>query len=100
SVECPDWLTATIELPTGYDVHAIDTASLRLAGSVRADSHYSRFVDSDNDGRLELEVRFAFETVVPLLAPGANLLGLTGRVSGVEFAGLAAVTVADPRVNL
>ena len=48
---CPDWLYATLELPSGHDPRLIDVASLRAFGSVRADTHYKAIVDGDRDGR-------------------------------------------------
>ena len=92
-MSCPRWLNVTIELPPGYDAATIDRSSVRLAGTVAADS-WSQTTDEDHDGRLELQVRFAFGRVAPLLAPGRNVLSVTGKAGGVDFAGQATVDVA------
>lgn len=100
-VRCPQWLLATVELPAGQGPGVIDRSSLRLAGQVPADPGYAQVVDSDGDGQLELEVRFAFEALVGLLEPGPNLLPLSGRTAGGQaFSGSATVTVLPPAVSL
>jgi len=77
----------------GIDPATIDLHAVRLAGSIPADPSYGRLVDGDGDGLPELELRFEFRQVAPLLAVGANTLGLSGRAGGVEFAGQSTVEV-------
>jgi hypothetical protein len=98
--ECPRWIRATVELPSGYDPEAISLSSIRLGGSVRPDDDYRRFDDGDDDGLLELEVRFRRRLVAPLLHLGVNTLTLTGTAGEVGFRGEAAVEVTPPAVDL
>jgi hypothetical protein len=98
--ECPQWIRATVELPSGFDPRSISLSSIRLGGSVRPDDDYRRFDDRDHDGRLELEVRFRGRQVTPLLHVGVNTLRLTGRAGTVEFRGEAAIGVTPLSVDL
>jgi hypothetical protein len=85
--ECPRWLYATIELPSGFDAAAIERATVRLAGAVGPDPTYGALVDEDHDGRRELKVRFVFGDVRPRLVVGTNTLRVTGRVGAAELRG-------------
>ena len=97
---CPRYVIARIELPPGRDPTSIDLATVRLAGTVPADPHYRRTSDWDHDGRSELEVRFAFEAVVPLLHAGTNTLAVTGKAAGTPFLGSDTIVVASLEVEL
>jgi hypothetical protein len=99
-VTCPEWLYATIELPAGHDPREIGLGSVRLAGTVEADDRWWQKTDVDADGRKELKVRFRFREVASLLAPGPNVLAVSGRARDEEFVGEAVVTVTSPRVSL
>jgi subtilase family serine protease len=90
---CPDWLLATLELPAGHDPATIDVASLRLLGSVRADSGYSRIVDLDRDGLPERQVRFRFGDVAPGLSVGTNSATIVGKAGGSDVQGTGTIEV-------
>jgi hypothetical protein len=90
------WLTASIE-PIGFGATDIQVSSLRLAGSVAADSRLARVVDRDGNGISELSVKFSREALRPLLAVGVNSLELTGTlVTGAPIHGSAQVRVTSP----
>jgi hypothetical protein len=97
---CPEWLSATIELPAGHDPSTIDVASLLLFGSVRADPGYQAIVDVDHDGRLELRVRFRFDAVQPHLTVGANAATIVGRAGAVDFSGSGTIHVLAIETDL
>ena len=97
---CPDWLYATLELPPGYDSATIDLASLRLFGSVPADTASSSLVDSDRDGLLERRVRFRFTDVAPRLVPGSNQPTIVGRAGTSEVRGSGPIVVSSLQVTL
>jgi hypothetical protein len=100
SRHCPDWLTATIELPAGHDPATIELASLRLLGSVTADPRSRAIVDSDRDGVPELRVRFRFDAVAARLSVGANTATIVGRAAGSEFRGAARIDVLPMEAEL
>jgi hypothetical protein len=90
---CPDWLLATLELPAGHDPSTIDVASLRLFGSVPADTGYRKIVDVDHDGLAELRVRFRFDAVAPHLSVGLDAATIVGRAGGSEVRGTGTIEV-------
>ena len=97
---CPLWIYATIELPAGIDPAAIERGAVRLAGSIAPDPTYGALVDEDHDGIRELKIRFAFRDVQRRLAVGANVLRITGRVTGSEFRGDGTVQVSVVAADL
>lgn len=98
--DCPRRVKATVELPAGHDPAAIAVASVRVNGLVAPDPGYRRIVDRDGDGLPELEISFELRSLAPLLQVGANVLTVSGSVSGRAFAGPAALAVLPPRVTL
>ncbi len=83
------WITAYIELPTGYQPELVDLFTVRLNDEVPAvtDPKYdfvtdpNKYItDKDGDGILERMVKFDFSLVKPLLVPGDNVLVVTGRL--------------------
>lgn len=97
--KCPEWIRVQIELPAGYDPAAIDRTSVRLNGDVGPDPESWSLVDRDEDGILELELRFRLELVAPLLAVGPNTLTVTGRIGASTFSGQVQVTVPSPSLG-
>jgi hypothetical protein len=75
-------------------------ASLLLFGSVRADLGYQAIVDVDQDGRLELRVRFRFDAVQPHLTVGANAAAIVGRAGAVDFSGSGTIHVLAIETDL
>ena len=90
------WVTATIELSEGSPTN-IDLTTLRLAGSVPADSKIATIGDADGDGKKELVVKFSREALDPLLTLGVNDLTITGSlVTGESIEATDQVRVIDP----
>jgi hypothetical protein len=57
-------------------------------------------VDRDGDGIPEMELRFRFEKVRPLLAPGSNTLNLSGHAGNKEFRGSDTIVVTSLAADL
>jgi len=90
------FVTAYIE-PSGFDPSSIDVHTLRLAGSVPAESKPVTIGDHNKNGVPDLMVKFRRDALDPLLALGVNQLEVTGSVlTGEEFKGTDAVRVIDP----
>jgi len=102
------WVTAYIELPTGYDPRDINATTIRLNdtlapildpsyGCVTDPSGY--ITDHDGDGIEERLVKFDRTAVIALLSPGTYPIRITGRLgSGPSFEGLSdSIRVLDPR---
>lgn len=90
------WITAFIQ-PQGFDPAKIDVPTLRLAGSVPAESKFANVTDHDLDGIPELMVKFSRETLAGLLTPGVQTLELTGSLlTGERFHARGDVKVIDP----
>ena len=99
------WITAYTELPEGYDPAQIDRSSLRINGTISPvlDEKYSfvtdpekYLVDYDEDGIVELMVKFSREEVISLIGEmnGEVVLLFTGKLEdGTPIEGLARVTV-------
>jgi hypothetical protein len=90
---CPLWVESTIELPPGHDPRSVEAATVRLAGSIRADPAFLTIADLDGDGIAEARVRFAFAEVSTVLAVGRNDLLVAGSAD-VAFQGRGTIDVA------
>ena len=89
------WLTAYLE-PIGFDVHNIVPATVTLA-DVPADTKRAVIGDHDNDGQLDLMLKFSRTALRPHLFPGVNELRAHGLlVNGQEFSGADQVRVTLP----
>lgn len=89
------WVTAYIE-PLEFDPASIVPSSVRLAGSVPAESKFAVVGDHDGDGAPDLMLKFARESLDPLLTPGTNLLAVTGSLlTGEAFEGFGTIRVLD-----
>jgi subtilase family serine protease/flagellar hook assembly protein FlgD/WD40 repeat protein len=97
--KCPEWIKVQIELPPGYDPAAIERSSVLLNGDVAPDAESWALVDRDEDGILELELRFRLELVAPLLSVGSPTLTVTGRIGASTFSGQAQITVPSPALT-
>lgn len=98
--DCPEWLFATLELPPGHAPASIEVASLRLFGSVAADTAYHAIVDTDRDGLPELRVRFAFDAVAEHLSVGVLQATIVGRATGGEVRGTGRLEVLPLSTSL
>ena len=103
------WITGYIELPIEYHVREIDINIVSineinseiLATPLRAVSSQEygfvkepEFYDTDNDGILELMVRFNRKELLNLLNSGQYSLTITGKLkSSVEFRGIDSIKV-------
>ena len=90
------WITAYIELPTGYDVNDIELSSVILedgANTVEAQLKPTKVGDHDEDGVLDLMVTFDRAIVAGWFVQGdTKLLTLTGTVGGICFEGSDTIT--------
>lgn len=89
------WITAYIELPAGYDVEDIDVSSILLENTVPAEPTPTEICDYDNDGVLELMVKFDRAAAQAPLSVGEATLTITGTVNGVPFKGSDTIRVID-----
>jgi DNA-binding beta-propeller fold protein YncE len=89
------WVTGTLEPPAPFTVQQIDVSSLLLNGKVKVAPFAPRsFCDSDDDGLLELTVRFRRWEVEPLLAVGDQVpITLTGTIGDRELLGVDTIKV-------
>lgn len=85
------WVTAYIELPSGYDVNDINVSTLRLEFRrqfVNAETHPTRIGDWDSDGIPDLMVKFDRQKVIDMLsdieAPADLELLITGSFNNLK----------------
>ncbi len=94
------YITAFIELEEGYDVGEIERSSVMITevnGLVLDEPiqaiRCSRIGDRDEDGVLDLKVKFSRRKLVPLLSAGANDLTIIGVLNdGSDFEGIGEIT--------
>jgi hypothetical protein len=87
------WIITEIELTEGYNVEDIIVTSILLNNIIPADND-SKIGDRDNDGFLDIKVKFDSRSVQNLLTPGENILTLTGLLTdGTAFEGTATIIV-------
>lgn len=98
--ECPRWIMATLELPSGHDPGSIDLDSLRFLGQVPVDPSFDGLVDVDHDGIVERRVRFRLASAAPHLAVGDNTVTVTGTAGSYELEGQATIHVAPLETDL
>jgi hypothetical protein len=101
-------VTATIELPSGFDVRAIAVGSVRLcAGTTVCDggvpASKPQWGDADRDGIADLKVQFDRSRVVALVAgvtpPATATFTVYGFVSRRLFLGVDTVRIVGARVT-
>ncbi|WP_054698453.1 hypothetical protein, partial [Geotalea toluenoxydans] len=87
-----NWVTVEIELPDGYKAGEIDIASIRLEGTVSAESKpYQIRKGKCNDS---LMVKFSRSQVIAILPEGSQVpVHVTGRVGAVQFEGIDVIRV-------
>lgn len=90
------WLTAYLE-PTGVRALDIDISTLRIAGSVPAETKSATVGDHDGNGVSDLTVKFSRAALDLLLTPGWHELAVTGStIHGDAFRGTDRVRVIQP----
>ncbi len=98
------WVTAYIELPSGYDVNDIDVSTLRLEFRrqfVNAETHPAQIGDWDKDGIPDLMVKFDRQKVIDMLsdieAPADLELLITGSFNNLKkLAATCLIRVVSP----
>ena len=94
------WITAYIELPSGYSVENIDVSTVRLivdSDNVPAESRPTGIGDHDNDGIADLMVKFSRSAVQAIINVGEVELTFIGEVDGIPFEGGDNIRVINPR---
>jgi subtilisin family serine protease len=82
------WMTAYIELPSGYNPEDIIVSTIKMNSAIQAEDHPVKIVDHDGNGISDLKVRFAKHEVEDILAPGSNPVKITGKLTtGEQFEG-------------
>ena len=88
------WVVVYIELPTGYLPADVDVASVRLEGSIPAESHPYCIGDHDKDGIPDLMVKFNRSDLINLLTAGDKVtVQVTGKVGSMLFEGVDVIRV-------
>jgi hypothetical protein len=89
------WITAYIELPSGYEVADIDVSTLLLNGSVQAELKPASIGDDDNDEIIDLMAKFDRAAVEDILVIGDNVeITVSGSLTdGIQFAGTDIIRV-------
>jgi len=90
------WITCYIELPEGYNVFDIDVSTIMSNDTTPMDSYApAEMGDYDEDGILDLMVKFDRQEVIALLSAGEATLAITGEVDGTPFEGSDSIRVID-----
>jgi len=92
------WVSAVIRPETAnFAVSDIDIATVRLGGTVPADTTNARWGGVNGSGPLDLTVRFARGALDPLVSLGANRLEVSGSLrTGEIFRGFADLRLVAP----
>ena len=101
-----NWITCYIELGGGYDVNAIDGATVTLNKDIRAhlgnegwatpQANGGNVADYDNDGTLERMAKFDRAAVQVIVQPPEATVTIRGKLaSGILFEGTAVIRVLD-----
>jgi hypothetical protein len=89
-----NWVAVYIELPAGYNVNNIIISSIRLNGTIHAETWPYCIGDYDSDGIPDLMVKFKRADVINLLPNGDNVQVLvTGTVATTIFEGVDTIRV-------
>jgi len=91
------WITCYIELPGDYDVEDIDVKTIKLNDQVPAESRPTGIGDCDDDGIVELMVKFDRSAVQEILEAGDEVeVTVTGELNDdTKFEGSDAIRVID-----
>jgi len=92
-------VTVYIELPSEFDVNAIDLSTVTLStakGSVEAQLSPTAVGDYDRDGVLDRMVKFDRQAVITLVDIGEKVkITISGKVAGVAFEGSDEIRVIE-----
>jgi hypothetical protein len=91
------WATMYIELPEGYDVSNIDISTVMLNKQVHAETHPTDIGDYDNDGVVDLMVKFDRSAVQEILEVGEEVeITVAGElIDGTPFEGSDNIRVIE-----
>ena len=90
------WVVVYIELPKGYKISDIDLSSIRLQGTVPAETWPYAIGDHDKDGIQDLMVKFKRSDVINLLPVGDHVpVHVTGKVGTTPFEGVDVIRVRE-----
>ncbi len=88
------WVVVYIELPAGYNVADIDLASIRLEGTIPAESRPYSLGDYDRDAIPDLMVKFDRASIIDLLPDGQKIpVHIRGNVGTTTFEGVDVIRV-------
>jgi len=88
------WVTVYVELPAGYNVRNIGTATVKLNGVVAAETKPVGYGDEDRDGIADVMFKFRRSAVEALLIPGEHVVvQVTGKVGSTLFEGVDIIRV-------
>jgi hypothetical protein len=96
-------ITAYIEVPAGHDVNDIDINSIKLAGTIPAESWPFAVGDNDLDGISDLMVKFerarvqAYIRETMGITSGSVTLTVSGELNGTEFEGADTIRVISKK---
>jgi hypothetical protein len=90
------WITAFIELPSGYDLASVNIGTITLENVVPAESRPTAIGDHDHDGIPGLMVKFDRSAVQALVSVGDVKLTVTGKWHAVLFSGSDNIRVINP----
>ena len=89
------WITGYIELPEGYSVKDIDVSTILLNNTVPALEKPVNIGDYDNDGILDLMIKFDRSMVMKIVKPGQQWITfeVSGMVQGIHFKGFDTIKI-------
>jgi hypothetical protein len=88
------WVVVYIELPDGYKPADVDISSIRLEGTIPAETRPYAIGDHDKDGILDLMVKFKRSDLINLLRDGESVpVHVTGKVGSTPFDGADVIRV-------
>jgi hypothetical protein len=88
------YIQAFLELPEGLSVADIDFNSIRLEEFIPAEPGMATIGDHDNDGRLDLKVKFSRAALREEVGSGRTVLAVDFRLlNGVAFRGMELVKI-------
>ena len=88
------WVVVYIEFPAGYQPADADISSIRIEGSIAAESRPYGIGDHDKDGIADLMVKFKRSELVNLLSAGDRVpVQVTGKIGNMLFEGVDVIRV-------